>query len=185
MEWSEFLSRFSDFYDAPPESRLRRQVEAHLEHCEKCARYERAVASGAALLRESPRIEPSESFRPALEHRLFHLEDENTLARAAGSSAVPLLTAVGIAIVLAIIAWSPTLGRSTAQVALAPIIVTGPPSPEPALLPVVTGGLAPLEPALSLTKELWSDPNALLYEYSPMRERYRAEGRLRRTGSGF
>ncbi len=84
MECSEFLSRFSDFYDAPLESRLRRQVEAHLEQCERCARYERTVASGAALLQTLPRIELSESFRPTLEHRLFHLEDENALARAAG-----------------------------------------------------------------------------------------------------
>jgi hypothetical protein len=139
------------------------------------------VGSGAALLRALPRIELSESFRPALEHRLFHLEDENALIRAAGSSAVPVVTAVGIAIVLAIITWSPTLGRSTPQVALAPIVVSGPPSPEPAL-PIVTGGLAPLEPALDLTKELWSDPNALLYEYFPMRDRYRTENSLRQAG---
>ena len=123
MECSEFLSRFSDFYDAPPESRLRRRVEAHLERCERCARYERAVASGAALLQTLPRIQLSESFRPTLEHRLFHLEDENALARAAGASAVPVLTVVGMAILLAIVAWSPTLGRSTAEVNLAPIVV--------------------------------------------------------------
>ena len=181
VECSEFLSRFSDFYDGSPDAPFRQSLEAHLQHCEKCARYQRAVASGAALLRTLPRIEPSESFRAALEHRLFHLEDENALTRAAGSSAVPVLTAVGIAIVLAIIAWSPTLGRSTPQVALAPIVVTGPPSPEP-VFPVVTGGLAPLQPALDLMKELWLDPNALLYEYSPMRDRYRTESALRQVG---
>ena len=181
MECTEFLSRFSDFYDAPPESRLRRQLGAHVEQCEKCARYERAVASGAALLQTLPRIELSESFRPTLEHRLLHLEDENALARAAGASAIPVLTAVGLAVVLAIVAWSPTLKRSTAKVDLAPIVVSGPPSPEPAF-PVLTGRFPPREPVLGLKKGLWSDPNALLYEYSPMRKRYRAEGLLRRTG---
>ena len=181
MECSEFVSRFSDFYDAPPESQLRRRVEAHLEHCEKCARYERAVASGAALLQTLPRIQLSESFRPTLEHRLLHLEDENALARAGGASAVPVLTAVGMAIVLAIVAWAPTLGRSTAEVDLAPIVVSGPPSREPTFA-AGTGSFTPWEPALSLEKGLWSDPNALLYEYSPMRERYRAEGLLRQTG---
>ncbi len=184
MDCSEFLSRFSDFYDASPESRFRRQAEAHLEQCEKCARYERAVASGAALLQALPRIEPSESFRPALEHRLFHLEDENAFTRAAGASAIPVLTAVGIAVVVAIVAWSPTFQRSTAQVDLAPIVVSGPPPPPPAF-PALTGGFTPREPVVGLKKELWSDPNALLYEYSPRRERYRAEGLLRRTGSGF
>jgi hypothetical protein len=180
VECAEFLSRFSDFYDGSPDAPFRQALEAHLEHCEKCARYERAVASGAALLRALPRIEPSESFRPALEHRLFHLEDENALTRAAGSSAVPVLTAVGIAIVLAIIAWAPTLGHSTPQVALAPIVVTGRPSPEP-VVPLVTGGLAPFGPVLDLTKELWSDPNALLYEYSPMREGYQTESSVRQA----
>ncbi len=184
MECSEFLSRFSDFYDAPPESRLRRQLGAHLEQCEKCARYERAVATGAALLQRLPRIEVSESFRPTLEHRLFHLEDESALARAAGASAVPVLTAVGLAIVLAIVAWSPTLKRSTVRVDLAPIVVSGPPSPQPAF-PALTGRFIPREPVLDLQKGLWSDPTALLYEYSPMHERYRVEGLLRRTGSGF
>jgi len=113
---------------------------------------------------------------------LFHLEDENALTRAAGSSAVPVLTAVGIAIVVAIIAWAPTLGRSTPQVALAPIVVTGPPNPKP-VFPVVTGGgVAPLLPVLDLAKELWSDPNALLYEYSPMRERYQTESSVQQAG---
>ncbi len=184
MECSEFLSRFSDFYDAPPGSQLRQQAEEHFEQCEKCARYERAVSSGAALLQTLPRVELSESFRPTLEHRLFHLEDENALIRAAGASAVPVLTAVGLAIVLAIIAWSPTFRRPTVQVDLAPIVVSNPPPPEPAF-PALTGRFTLREPALDLQKGLWSDPNALLYEYSPMRERYRAEGLLRRTGSGF
>ena len=184
MECTEFLSRFSDFYDAPSGSPLRRLAEAHGEQCEKCARYERAVTSGAALLQALPRIEPSESFRPTLEHRLFHLEDENAFARAAGASAVPVLTAVGIAVVVAIASWSPTFRHSTAQVDLAPIVVSGPPPPPPAF-PTLTGGFTPREPVVGLKKELWSDPNALLYEYSPMRERYRAEGLLRRTGSGF
>jgi hypothetical protein len=112
---------------------------------------------------------------------LLHLEDENALARAATASAVPVLTAVGMAIILAIVAWSPTLGRSTAQVELAPIVVSDPPFRESAFV-AGTGSFTPWEPALSLEKGLWSDPNALLYEYSPMRERYRAEGLLRQTG---
>ncbi len=181
MDCSEFLSRFSDFYDAPPESRLRRQMEAHLDRCDGCARYERAVSSGEALLRTLPRVELSESFRPTLEHRLFHLEDENALARAAGVSAVPVLTAVGMAIVLAIVAWSPKFERATAQVELEPIVVSGPSSSESAFA-AGTVSFAPLEPALSLEKGLWSDPNALLYEYSAMRERYQAKDFLRRTG---
>ena len=58
---------------------------------------------------------------------------------------------------------------------LVPIVVSGPLPPEPAF-PALTGRFTPREPALDLQKGLWSDPNALLYEYSPMRQRYRAEG---------
>jgi len=181
VECSELLSRFSDFYDAPPESRLRRRAETHVEGCESCARYERAVASGAALLQALPRIQPSESFRPALEHRLFHLEDENALARAGGASAVPVLTAVGMAIIMAIVAWSPTLGRSTVEVDLAPIVVSDPPSRWP-VFGAGVGSFTTWEPTPGVLRGLWSDPNALLREYSPMLERYRAEGLLRQTG---
>ena len=180
MDCSGFLSRFSDFYDAPPESRLRQQMEAHLEQCETCARYRRVVASGTALLQTLPRIELSEGFRPKLEHRLFHVKDENSLARIAAGSAVPLLTAVGMAVVLAVIAWAPTFGRSSAEVDLPPIVVYGPPSDNPPFS-VGVGPFTP-QPSLDLAKGLWSDPNMLLYEYSPMRERYRTEGLLRRTG---
>jgi len=183
VECSEFMSRFSDFYDAPPQSPLRRQAEVHLEGCEKCARYGRAVASGAALLKTLPRVELSESFRPTLEHRLFHLEDENTLARATGASAVPVLTAVGLAVVIAIVAWAPKFTRASVQVDLAPG-VSSPLSGEPAL--ILDPGIFPVqEPVLDLQKGLWSDPNALLFEYSSMRERYRTRDLIRQTESEF
>jgi len=175
------MSRFSEFYDAPPEAQFRKKAEAHLEQCEKCVRYERAIASGATLLQSLPPIQLSESFRSTLQHRLFHLEDENALVRAAGASSVPALTAVGMAIVLAIVAWSPTFGR-TAEVELAPIVVSGPPTPQGPTLFTGSRGVASQEPVQVLEKELWSDPNALLYQFSPMRERYQTEGYLRRTG---
>ena len=183
VECSEFLSRFSDFYDAPPQSPLRRQAEVHLVGCEKCARYGRAVASGAALLKTLPRVELSESFRPTLEHRLFHLEDENMLARATGASAVSVLTAVGLAVVIAIVAWAPKFTRTSVQVDLAPG-VSSPLSDEPAF--ILDPGIFPAqEPVLDLQKGLWSDPNALLFEYSSMRERYRTRDLLRQTESEF
>ena len=181
MQCSEFLSQFSEFYDAPPDAQVRQEAEAHLEQCEKCAKYTRAVESGATLLQTLPRIELSESFRATLEHRLFHLEDEKTLIRTARASAVPALTVVGMAIILAVVAWSPAFERSTVEVELAPIVVSGPPSPGPALL-AGSRRVVSQEPTQVLEKELWADPNALLYEFSPMRERYETKGFLRQTG---
>ena len=95
-----------------------------------------------------------------------------------------MLTAVGLAVVIAIVAWAPKFTRAAVQVDLAPIVVSSPLSGEPAF--ILDPGIFPAqEPVLDLQKGLWSDPNALLREYSSMRERYRTEGLLRQTGSGF
>lgn len=188
MECSEFLSRFSEFYDTPRQAKLRpgearfqQQAEAHVARCENCAQYARAVADGTAVLQTLPRVQLSESFRSTLEHRLFHLEDENAFVRAVGASAVPAMTAVGMAVVLAVVAWSPAFVGTTVEVELAPIFVSAPPSPEPARV-VDIRGFTPPKPAPVLTKGLWADPNALLFEYSAMRERYQTENPLRQAG---
>jgi hypothetical protein len=60
-------------------------------------------------------------------------------------------------------------------------VVSGPPHVDPLLLTDPRGFQVPSS-ALNLTGGLWSDPNSLLYEYSPMRERYRTNRVLRRTG---
>ena len=105
------------------------------------------------------------------------------LARATGASAVPVLTAVGLAVVIAIVAWAPKFTRASVQVDLAPG-VSSPLSGEPAF--ILDPGIFPVqEPVLDLQKGLWSDPNALLFEYSSMRERYRTRDLLRQTESEF
>ena len=105
------------------------------------------------------------------------------LARATGASAGPVLTAVGLAVVIAIVAWAPKFTRTSVQVDLAPG-VSSPLSGEPAF--ILDPGIFPAqEPVLDLQKGLWSDPNALLFEYSSMRERYRTRDLIRQTESEF
>jgi len=175
MDCSEFLSRFSEFYDAPPGAPDRKAAQAHMEECEKCARYEQVVSRGVTLLQTMPRMEVPDSFRPRLQHRLFHIDDGDVRALPSSGSAVPVAAAVGMAMLLAFIAWYPSLGRTTPEVSLPAIVVYGPPQPEP-LFPVPAGS------RLNLANGLWSNPNTLLYEYSPMGERYRNQAGLRRTG---
>ena len=85
-----------------------------------------------------------------------------------------------MAILLAFIAWYPSWARATPEVSLPAIIVSDPPPAEP-LIPTEGVG-APVGPPPNLGGGLWSDPNTLLYRYSPMSERYRNNSALRRTG---
>lgn len=180
MDCSEFLGRFSEFYDAPLGAPIRRDAEAHMAECENCARYEQVVSRGVKLLQAAPRMELPESFRPRLQHRLFHIDDWDGAAHTTSGSAVPVAAAVGMAILLTIIAWYPSLRRATPEVNLPAIIVSGPPAPAPLFTTDVLG--FPVGSSLNLGSGLWSDPNTLLYEYSPMSERYRNNSVLRRTG---
>ena len=180
MDCSDFLRGFSEFYDAPPGAPARRAAEAHMEECEKCARYEQVVSRGVKLLHAMPRVELAESFRPRLEHRLFHIDDGDVPGHRGSGSAVPVAAAVGMAILLAVIAWYPSLGRATPEVSLPAIIVSAPPAGEP-LFSTDAFGMPVMAPR-AFGSGLWSDPNTLLYEYSPMSERSRNNSMLRRTG---
>ena len=159
--------------------------------CGKCARYQEVVSRSVALLHAMPRAELAESFRPRLQHRLFHLDDGGAEGRPGRGSATPAVTVLGMAILLTAIAWSPTIGSSVPEVELPAIVVSGPPLLDPLLDPDAAG-LMPVSSGVPASSDLfpgglWSDAKSLLYEYSPMSERYRGQRNpgervLRRTG---
>ena len=182
MYCSEFLRRFSEFHDAPASAPIRKIAEAHMDECERCANYEQVLSRGIKILRTIPRMDLPESFRPRLQHRLFHIEDGNGVTNRTISSAVSVsvVTALVIAIIVMIIAWSPRALNDTPEVSIPAIIVSDPPKSE-ALLSNDVWGL-PVRAPINLQDGLWSDPNSLLYEYSPMGERYRNSSMFRRTG---
>ena len=191
MDCSEFLSRFSEFYDAPRGAPVLKEAEAHMAACGKCARYQEVVSRSVALLHAMPRAELAESFRPRLQHRLFHLDDGGAVGRPGRGSATPAVTVLGMAILLTAIAWSPTIGSGVPEVELPAIVVSGPPLLDPLLDPDAAG-LMPVSSGVPASSDLfpgglWSDAKNLLYEYSPMSERYRGQRNpgervLRRTG---
>ncbi len=185
MNCSDFLSRFSEFYDAPEGAPVRQEAEAHMAVCGKCARYQEVVTRSVALLHMMPRAELAESFRPRLQHRLFHLDDGGSVARPGKGSATPAVTVLGMAILLTAIAWSPIFGSGVPEVDLPAIVVSGPPMSELLFEPDALG-VTPVSSGL-FSGGLWSDAENLLYEYSPMSERYRGqqdrgERLLRKTG---
>jgi anti-sigma factor RsiW len=181
MTCSEFVERFTDFLDGEGPEEFRAEAEAHLESCSGCRRYHEVMVQGAAILRSLPEAEVSEDFEPRLRHRLYHVYDEAVL-RAHSASGATVLTVLGMSLLLTALAWSPALRPSAPVVAIPPIVVSEPPLPlRPAnALPV---GAAILRPAWARRgADLWDDAQALLYEYSPLQQRYRENAPPRRAG---
>jgi hypothetical protein len=180
MDCSEFLDRYSEFHDGQSEDAG--QFEEHLGWCRSCRRYDRVIRQGVALLRRLPRPEISDAFGPRLQHRLYHLHDRDALARDSHGSGATTAVVFAMAILLAAAAWSPTVWRGEVVVELPPIVVSE--APRRPMGPVlrVRPLLAP-EPATSRfgTDWLWSHTHSLLYEYSPLSDRYRLPV-LQRTG---
>jgi len=180
MHCSEFLRRFSEFYDAPASAPIRKIAEAHMDECERCANYEKIISGGIKILRTIPRVDLPESFHPRLQHRLFHIEDDNAVLSKGNNSALLVVKAFVFAVIIMIIAWLPRVLNDTPEVIIPAIIVSNPPKPETLLSN--DDWVFPARAPVSLHNGLWSDPNSLLYEYSPMGERYRNNSVFRRTG---
>lgn len=180
MNCSDYVERFSDFLDGAAPADELRAFEAHLETCPHCRRYGEVVRRGSQVLRALPEPELTEDFGPRLQHRLYHVDDELVLAN---GSATPAMTVVGMALLLTAIAWSPTLLPDTPQVELAPIVVDEPPRTFPTRpVNAMPTGLPDDSPLSDLEGGLWDDAQSLMYEYSPLSQRYRQRASLRRTG---
>jgi anti-sigma factor RsiW len=179
MNCSDIVARFTDYLDGSLGERETATVREHLDECSSCRRYRNVLEHGAALLRSLPEPELREDFRPRLQHRLYHVDDEKALSAHATSGA-PALTVVGIALLLTAVAWAPTLQPGAPLVELDPIVVDRAPR-RASLLPVIStplGTFSSKTPA-DLDGGLWE--NALLYDYSPLSQRYLRSMRVRRA----
>lgn len=180
MDCAEFVGGFSEVVDGTAPEEKRKASELHLTECPSCRRYRDVLDAGTRILRSLPRPELSRDFRPRLRHRLFHVADEE-LWDLQAASATPALTVLAMAVILTVVAWSPVLGRAPV-VELEPIVVSRPPSHR-ALRPVnAMPGFQPTARSWAdLSKGLWDDPRALLYEYSELSQRYRRASAARHT----
>lgn len=187
MDCSEFIARFSDYYDRSGTVDETGAMEAHLESCGSCRRYHRVVTRGGQLLRSLPRPTVRPDFRPRLQHRIYHLEDEAVLSPASGSGTTAV-TAVAMAVLLTLAAWTPAVTLDRGEVGPLPDIADTfrRPLPERAAEP------ASLFPPASVAtprpfreRGLWSatHSHSLLYEYSLLStERSRERAQLRQMG---
>lgn len=178
MNCSDFVARFTDYVDG---SACRGDVEAmdrHLDACGSCRRYRIVFEHGASVLRSLPQPELREDFEPRLRHRIYHLDDLQKLSDHSASG-TPALSVLGIALVLTAVAWSPTLRGELPVVELDPIVVDRAPARgSPRSEARSSEHLRPAS-LTDLDRGLWD--NTVLYEYSPLSQRYRrvdSTGRL-------
>jgi anti-sigma factor RsiW len=181
MTCSEFVERFTDFLDGEGSEAFHAEAEAHMEACSGCRRYHQVMVQGRAVLRSLPEATVPEDFQPRLQHRLYHVDDEAALSAHAASGAT-VFTVLGMSMLLTALAWSPTLRPSAPVVEIPPIVVSEPPL---RMRPVnaLPADAAILRPAWARRgTDLWDDAQALLYEYSPLQQRYRENTPPRRAG---
>lgn len=187
MECSEFLQRFSEYVDGSLDAESANRFDGHLRGCSSCRRYQQVVEKGAELFRSLDPLEVPQDFRPRLQHRIYHVEDGDTLSvDRTGSSGVTAATALGMAVLLSVAAWSPTLRAPETEVELAPITATRPAQRRPVPAATLTRPLV-LEPVAPVglmrdDRDLWARSHELLFQYSSLNRGQRSGSVLRRVG---
>ncbi len=179
MNCSQVVAHFTDYLDGTASAEEAGAIERHLDGCPKCVRYQNVLRNGSALLRTLPEPELCEDFVPRLQHRLFNVDNERAI-RATADSGAPAMTVAAIAVLLAVVAWSPVLFNGAPVVQLEPIVVDRAP-PRNAVRPVSVTPPGTFSTANQdgLPEGLWA--NTLLYDYTPLSQRYEQRARVRRT----
>ncbi len=180
MTCSDFVACLSEYLDGMASEEDHREVEDHLTSCPSCRRYYDVVVRGVELLRTLPEPELTRDFVPRLKHRIYHV-DERSLLDGHASSAAPGLTVMAMAVVLAVVAWAPTLKPAAPEVELPAIEVSSPPSaPRYRMAPAYPFNAGRSSwargragsPARSAG--LWDDAPRLFFQYSGLSRRYRS-----------
>lgn len=187
MSCSEFIHRFSDYFDGVGDGAFLAEAEAHLASCRTCRRYREVIERGGELFRTVPPVKVPTDFHPRLRHRIFHLADAEALARGSAGSATTAATILGMAILLTAVAWSPLVRSDQVELELAPIVVSRPAPdrtiglrPPPVTFSTQIGG--PNRTFEPRSRGLLEYSNALFWEAGPLFERYGPGGVLRQTG---
>lgn len=103
---SEFLALYGEYVDGTLQGVVQQRLSAHVDACDSCARYDRIIRRGAGLARDFMTIEPSPEFEQRLQHRIFHEQDMSALQ---GGRPAAISTALAVAAMIALVAWSPVL----------------------------------------------------------------------------
>jgi hypothetical protein len=176
MNCQEYLALFSDHQDGRADAEVSARLEAHRSACPACDRYSRTLEAGLQLLKTLPPLEVPSDFRPRLDHRIYHIEDGQSIAREALGTGATTVSVLAIAILLAFAAWTPTVRVTTPAVELPTLVVQGPTAStftRRDRSSTFTRGLS-LYPSREFPDGFWGDPHQLLFEFSTLSERRRA-----------
>ena len=185
MTCSDFIDRFSEYFDRVGDDVFIEEADGHLSSCPSCRRYLEVFERGRELFRSSPTVRVGGDFYPRLKHRVFHLEDADALARGSAGSATTAVTILGMAVLLTLVAWSPLI-RAAEQKAERAAEVNRPTTDgglglRPRPVTFSAGTLRFTQGFERTPQDLWERPEVLLWEYSPLFEGYGQTGGLRRV----
>ena len=183
MNCTDVVECFTDYLDGASAPSEEIAIEEHLQQCPECSRYRDVLIHGTELLRDLPEPDLKDDFTPRLEHRLYHVDDDRAIAAHSGAR-IQAVTVVGIALLLTGVAWSPTLFVREPAVELPVIVVDEPPlrgaGDTSYSIPIDVLGSNPLGQGAELKENIWV--NQLIYDYSPLSDRYERRPRVRRVG---
>lgn len=156
----EFIDGYSEFRDGRIDMEDRSFFLGHMASCSACRRYDRVIRRGVKVLREP--VEAPVSAPMSIAEVRFRAAafDRESLALGTAGSGVTLSAAVVVALLLAVVAWSPLFSGTTPEVAMPPV-VAGAPSPTSA------PSFAPLErrtPPDLREPDLWDSVRSMFGE---------------------
>lgn len=143
----------------------RADFEVHLNSCAACARYDRVVRNGAGIFRDLTEIEPASDFLPRLQHKIFHIRDEDErLGRRASGTSVMFTTAISA--MIAAVAWAP-LARPRPHAVELPSVAAHAPHRQEAV-PVLFKSGPLLDEAQRIDRYNRRSAQTLFAEFSPV-----------------
>lgn len=188
MTCAEFLDRFSEYYDGLVSPEAAARFDDHRQACTSCRRYAQVLETSLGLLQELPEVDPAEDMTARVHYRI-QVEDENELVGFGPlGSATATRTIAFVTLVLAFTAWAPSMARRVATDTVGPMVLpvsaadrqsdansaaNDPTVGQIELAPFAAGQLSAPDDDV---KQLWSYPNAMLYEHSPLSGRSRWQG---------
>ena len=125
MVCQEFIDSYTEYVDGSLSDDDHARIEKHLMDCDACRRYKRVLTRGLSLWRDLPVAATSPDFRPRLQHRLYHVDEEGKFPnrQRMGKMALVAVALVG----LLAMAWFPFATRMSYEVELPAVVVQGPP----------------------------------------------------------